>query len=183
THTKTEKKKNPPRQRQPDPTKPAGWTGSVKDIPPIPYRLVDIQEVLTCEQRIVIVEGEGKADLLAQMGVYATCNAGGAGKWTSEHSEYLRGADVVIMPDNDEPGERHATSVAASLLGVAKRVRILELPDLDRGDDIANWLKAGGTRQQLDALIEGAPEARLPYNGPRLASSGEVIRAFAPPAY
>src|SRR5262249_19149843 len=101
----------------------------------------------------------------------------------SEHSEYLRGADVVIMPDNDEPGERHATSVAASLLGVAKRVRILELPDLDRGDDIANWLKAGGTRQQLDALIEGAPEARLHYNGPRLVSSGEFIRAFAPPDY
>jgi hypothetical protein len=32
---------------------------------------------------ILVVEGEGKADLLLAMGIAATCAIGGAGKWRS----------------------------------------------------------------------------------------------------
>ena len=41
-----------------------------------------------------------------KLGVPATCNAGGAGKWRDELSESFRGADVVIIPDRD-PQKRH----------------------------------------------------------------------------
>ena len=67
---------------------------------------------------------------LAKLGIVATCNAGGAGKWKGEHAAHLKGADVVIIPDNDPAGQEHAKTVATSLTGVAKRVRILELPNL-----------------------------------------------------
>ena len=36
--------------------------------------------------------------------VVATTNVGGAGKWKSAYAEVLRGADVVIVADQDEPG-------------------------------------------------------------------------------
>jgi DNA-binding MarR family transcriptional regulator len=171
-------------QRQRDPTKPGGWNWSVKDIPAIPYRMVDVTEAITFERPIAIVEGEAKADALAKIGIYATCNAAGAGKWTSEHSEYLRGGDIIVIRDNDEAGKRHRDSVVASLQGVARRIRTLELPGLQPGRDIKDWLDAGGTREQLDALIERAPEARLPRtSGPKLVTSGEFIRGFIPPDY
>ena len=54
-------------------------------------------------------------------------NSGGVGKWRDEYSERLRGARVVILPDNDDP-ERHAQKVAQHLQGVAAEVLILELP-------------------------------------------------------
>jgi putative DNA primase/helicase len=80
----------------------------------------------------------------------------GGGKWSSAHTDYLRGADVVILPDNDDSGREHAEAVAHSLDGVAARIRILELPGLDAKGDIIDWAKVGGTREQLDALAEQA---------------------------
>jgi len=42
----------------------------------------------------------------------------GAGKWKPEHAEFLRNADVVILPDNDEAGLSHADVVGQSLQGI-----------------------------------------------------------------
>ena len=42
----------------------------------------------------------------------------------------FREADVVVLPDNDDPGRDHARTVAKQLAGIAKRVRVLELPNL-----------------------------------------------------
>jgi hypothetical protein len=77
----------------------------------------------------------------------------GAGKWKSEHSEFLRGADVVILPDNDEPGHNHADAVGASLKGIAAAVRVLKLPGLAAKGDIMDFAKAGGTVEELHHLI------------------------------
>jgi putative DNA primase/helicase len=78
----------------------------------------------------------------------------GAGKWKPEHSEFLRGADVVILPDNDEPGRNHADVVGASLQGIAKSVRVLQLPGLPPKGDIVDWARQGGTVEQLYDLSE-----------------------------
>lgn len=66
--------------------------------------------------------GEKDADNLTKIGIVATCNAGGAHKWRQEHSRFLRGADVVVIPDNDAAGRKHAEAVV-SLVGVAARIR------------------------------------------------------------
>ena len=66
----------------------------------------------------------------------ATCCAGGAKKWRAEHSEYLRGADIVLVPDNDDAGWEHINQVGAALNGIAARIRVLALPDLPPKGDV-----------------------------------------------
>ena len=103
---------------------------------------------------VLIVEGEKDADRLAALGFIATTNAGGAGKWRPEYTAALKGRRVVLLPDNDEPGDRHAHAVAASLQGVAAEVRVLRLPGLLAKGDVSDWLDAGHTRDDLDRLID-----------------------------
>ena len=146
------------RQKRPDPDRPGEWINNVDGVRVIPYRLPQVIEAIANGHPIVVVEGEAKVDLLAEWNVATTCNAGGAGKWKSEHSAFLKGADCIVIPDNDEAGYRHLEQVGASLHGVAARVRVLMLPGLPPKGDIVDWAKAGGTREQLDALIEQAPD-------------------------
>ena len=107
-------------------------------------------------RHIFVVEGEGCVDRLGPA-VTATTNAGGALHWTDEHTEALRGADVVVLPDNDDPGHQHGELVARALHGVASRVRVLHLPDLPPKGDVVDWMAAGGTREKLERLTEAAP--------------------------
>jgi putative DNA primase/helicase len=97
---------------------------------------------------------------MANFGVAATCNAGGAGKWRSEHARYLHGADVVVIPDNDPAGREHGELVAKSLVGTAARTRVLELPGLPEKGDASDWFDCGGTAEQLWRLAERAPDWR-----------------------
>jgi hypothetical protein len=87
------------RQRRPDGS--GGWSWAVKDVRQVPYRLPELIEALAQDRPVVIVEGEKDADALAQWGIPATCNAGGAGKWRDALNEYFRDAGVVIIPDID----------------------------------------------------------------------------------
>jgi hypothetical protein len=140
--------------RQKRPGSNGSWIENVKDAPVVPYRLPELIEAVGNGNTVCVVEGEGKADLLHSWNIAATCCAMGAGKWKSEHSEYLRDADVVILPDNDVAGRKHVDVVAASLQAVGAKVRVLELPDLPDKGDIVNWAKAGGTVEKLHDLIE-----------------------------
>ena len=124
----------------------------------IPYRLPELIEAIAQERPVFIVEGEKDADNLAKLGIAATCNAGGAGKWTAEHAAHLKGADVIVLPDNDEPGRDHVRVVRETLSEVAKRVRVLELPGLPAKGDVSNWLAAGGTAEALWQLVEASAQ-------------------------
>ncbi|MCO6458765.1 MAG: hypothetical protein J5I93_25945 [Pirellulaceae bacterium] len=75
------------RQRRPKPG--GGWEWSVKGVRVVPYRLPEL--LAEPARAVVVAEGEKDCDNLARMGVLATCNASGAGKWTAEHSAFLRG--------------------------------------------------------------------------------------------
>jgi hypothetical protein len=145
-------------QKRPDPDLPGQWNYDVKGVRVVLYRLPELIEAVANGRTICIPEGEAKVDLLQSWNVPATCNAGGAGKWKAEHSEYLRGADVVVVADNDQKGRQHAEQVAASLHDIAASIRMLELPGLAPKGDIIDWHEAGGTVEQLHALI--ASEAR-----------------------
>ena len=58
------------------------------------------------------------------------------------YTQALRGADVVILPDNDEDGHPHATHVAQQLQGQTRRVRIVALPGLPPKGEIRNGRNA-----------------------------------------
>lgn len=130
------------------------WEWSVKGVQQVPYRLPDVAEAIADGQLVIVVEGEKDADALAAWGIAATCNAGGAGKWPDEIAKHFEGADVVILPDNDDAGRKHCSLVGAALKHVAKRVRVLDLPNLPPKGDVSDWIEAGGDVAQFFKLID-----------------------------
>jgi hypothetical protein len=144
------------KQRQPHGD---GWSWNTKGCPTIPYRLPELLNSDTATP-VFVVEGEKDADRLATLGLIVTCNAGGCGKWRIEHTTFLVGRHVVVIPDNDSPGRKHAQQVAESLHGKAASVKLLELPGLTDKGDVSDWLDAGGTHEKLLALAESADEWR-----------------------
>ena len=95
---------------------------------------------------IFLLEGEKDVDSAMDMGLLATTFVGGAGKWRDEYLEYFHGADVVLIPDNDEPGLYGMTEIATKLHGKAARIRMLELPGLGtrqekHGKDFSDWVE------------------------------------------
>jgi hypothetical protein len=162
------------------------------------YRLPDVLKAVAAGATIYLVEGEKDADNLHRLGVMATTNAGGAHKWRSEYSESLRGADVVLLPDNDKAGRDHAAAVATALTGIANRIRILDIaahwPECPAKGDISDWLAAGGTTERLAAMVEVLPDWRTNSQNSEFAASpwpvmereafhglaGKVVETIAP---
>lgn len=147
------------RQRQPDGT----W--SLKGIDRVPYRL---PELLAEPDRIVFIpEGEKDVDRLRELGLIASCNPGGAGKWRPEFAKYFKGRHVVVLPDNDDAGRGHARDVAANLAPVTAEIRVVELPGLPPKGDVSDWLNAGGTRDELERMVQAtAPIERADIKTP-----------------
>lgn len=143
------------RQRRPDGT--GSWLWSTKGIRQVPYRLPELIEARG--DRIFVAEGEKDCDALVRCGLFATCNAGGAGKWRAEFAPYFAGADAVVIADNDEAGQTHAQAVAESIVSVAQSVRILNLPGLPPKGDFSDWTSDGGSLPELEDLIA----ATLPF--------------------
>jgi hypothetical protein len=148
------------------------------------YRIDEVKEQIALGRRIAVAEGEKDCDNLWAVGIPATCNAHGASapgkkpKWTKEHSEQLRGANIVVFNDNDPPGYEHAETTCKLSVGIAKRVGRLDLaqhwPNMPPGKDVSDWLHAGHTREELDALIAAAPDY-LPQPKPREQGVPELI--------
>ncbi len=131
-----------------------GWIWNLAGIAPVPFRL---HKILATE-RIAVVEGEKDVLTLESIGIPATCNSGGAGKFGPELVHWFKGKSIFILPDNDKPGRDHALQVAALRKPVAASVRIVELPDLDHKEDISDFLETGATREDLSELYADAPE-------------------------
>ena len=162
------------RQRKPDGR--GGYVWSMKDVKRVPYQLPDLLAAVSGGKVIYIVEGEKDADALRALGLAATTNSGGAGKWLSTFSAYLQGAFVVILPDNDEPGTKHAEQVAHSLVGSAKEIRILALPQLPPKGDVSDWLTSGHSGDELETLVKQTAVFSLPPAAEILDMAPATIR-------
>jgi KaiC/GvpD/RAD55 family RecA-like ATPase len=138
-------------QGRPDPS--GAWVWNLKGVAPVPYWLPE----LVASPFAAIVEGEKDADNLHRIGVTATCNNGGAGKFSPELAPWFTRKDVAIFPDFDTPGREHALNVAELLSAVATTVKIIELPGLPLKGDVSDWLAAGGTADKLRELYRKAP--------------------------
>lgn len=141
------------RQRRPDGK--SGWIWNLEGVRRVPYRLPELLRT-PLDEWVLVVEGEKDADRLASLGLMATTNCGGAGKWRAEYNEHFHGRRVAVVPDNDEPGRKHAEQVARELCGVAAEVRVVALPGLALKGDVSDWLDTDGTRERLLELVEKA---------------------------
>lgn len=138
---------------------------------PTLYNLPKVLASVQAGTSIYVVEGEKAADRLIEAGLVATTNAGGANKWTAEYADFLTGANVVILPDHDDPGEKHAALVLKSVQGKANSVKVLRLPGLQQKEDVYDWLTTRGhTAEELSSLADQTPEAPQEETAPAKAS-------------
>ena len=156
------------------------------------YRWPQIVAAIAEDREIAIVEGEKDADRLWSIGIPATCNFDGASdvienpkakpKWKAEYSQALRGAQIIVLNDSDAPGYAHADNICNLSLGIAKRVRRLDLkddwPEIPKGGDVSDWLAIGGehTPEQLKELIAAAPDYAAGDNPKRLQATRHRVK-------
>ena len=141
------------RQHRPDGQ--GGWIWNLDGVRCVPYRLPELLKS-SMQDFVFIAEGEKDCDRLSGMGFTATTCPMGAGKWLNEYNKYFEGRLVVILPDNDTAGKKHAEQVANSLYGIAGEVKIVDLPGLPEKGDVSDWLDAGHDKTELIQLIDQA---------------------------
>lgn len=129
------------------------------------YNLPAVEQAVNNQQPVWIVEGEKDVDTLQGLGITATCNKGGAGKWPDGLNASFLNAIVVICPDVDEPGQKHGKIVAKAVGGYAKEVRLVnlrrakgvKLPDKgDVSDLVAQFEQPEDAAAALSQLMEEA---------------------------
>ena len=96
------------RQRRP---KEGGWIWNMKDVQRVLYRLPELRAA-DPKEPVFVTEGEKDADRLADLGLVATTNVGGAGKWRTEYTEELQDRVLVLLEDNDAAGHGHVQKIA-----------------------------------------------------------------------
>ena len=128
--------------------------------------------------RVLIVEGESTAcaaGLILTDWVITTWH-GGAGAVNRIDLEPLRGRDVCLWPDNDEPGIKAMNTLAERLQDIASKVQVIVLPreQLAIGWDLADGLKQGITKDDVMELIDNKPvliEEKKEFQYPLMSDS------------
>lgn len=145
------------------------YTPGLQSLKPPLYRLY---ELINSTETVYVVEGEKDCDTLAAMGRIATTSPkGAAGRWDENYIRYLRARDVVIISDNDKPGQNYASNIIEALKGEAHSLRHIPAKQIfphlkNKGDisDIVDVLGREKTAELLDEQIRKTP----PINSQRL---------------
>lgn len=145
---------------------------------------------------VFLVEGEKDVDTIRAIGKAAASLPDGAkSKWHTRYGEALKGRTVVIIPDNDTPGQELAQRVAGELHKVASSVKVIDLtqiwPELpDHGDttDLIEHMGPEAGMSGILTLAKDSPEWELPatkkQEHPRrlkVISAPELQKAKLPP--
>lgn len=160
----------PKRFLQRRPNGDGDWVWNLRGIEPLLYRLPEIAKANT----IVICEGERDCNNVVKFFVMeSTTNPMGAGKWKTHYRKYFKGKSVWIIPDNDidSKGLHHAQDVANNLNGIAKTVKIVDLPKELSGrnvKDISDYIEAGGTKELFLELVEKTKEYTVKSKDPSI---------------
>ena len=121
-------------------------------------RLYPTNQIASTLDPILVCEGELKALLALQLGYQAVSPTSGAANWSADWNSSFKDRDVVIVYDADEPGDIGSEKVAASLISIAKSVRVVKLPVKPPLKDLPDYLLLdGGSVEDLNKLIRDTP--------------------------
>jgi hypothetical protein len=139
------------------------WSLEGMPISAIPLWGAELLPDIPPEVRVFVVEGEKAAKACRAMGLFAVCHPGGAStKDFGASFEALRGRDVVLWPDNDDPGRKFMDAVRGQLRGVARSVVTIFPTVPDKGDAV-EYFGAGHSVADLLAQVPVPPRPVLEY--------------------
>lgn len=137
---------------------------------------------------VVVCEGEKAADAAASLlpDHVATCWPNGSKAWNKTDFAPLKGRDVLLWPDNDEPGTTCMNELAQHLLTIgAQRVQLVDLAVFQQRPGIASGkptLSRGGEWPEgADAADAQASGWTAPHIA-ELLKTGELFRLPGKPA-
>jgi hypothetical protein len=169
------------KQRRPTSNGGQPWTWNLKGVTRLPFRLPE----LAGHARLFVCEGEKDVNRLWSLGLPATCNSGGAGKWDAVESAALVAAGVrecVLLQDDDPPGAAHVAAGARHLAdaGIAT-VTVPPFFHAGDGGDVSDWLDAGHTVAELEALAGACDPSACPRCGSEMCTGCEPPDLDTPP--
>ncbi len=114
------------------------------------------------DEIIYIVEGETCAEFLKRRGFTVTTNMGGSNGWKATDPKcftYFKNRNVVILPDNDEAGEKHLQQIYVSIKDYVASIKVLRLPRLKPKQDIVDWNPkiTGEAKREFSQLVADCP--------------------------
>jgi len=143
-----------------------GWVSGYPSDPRPLYGLPTLKNA----HRVYVTEGEKSAEAGRTLGLVTTTSAGGSS--AAKHTDWspLAGKDVVILPDNDQAGEKYAADVKRLLgeLQPAPLVRVVNLDVPEKGD-LVEWLEARDAKptediaEELEELVNKTPLEQLTF--------------------
>lgn len=120
------------------------------------YRLPQLIKAVQEGYPVYYVEGEKDVDTLRKFGRTAT-TAGGAGDWKPEYAKYFKGATVIVLEDNDEPGRKLREQVVRDLLKYAFLVKWTITSEQEHGD-VTDYIAEDHTIEDINQLVSAAAE-------------------------
>jgi len=148
------------------------------------YRLPELLQ-LPASELVFICEGEKAADAACQLGLLATTSAHGAQSPQKTDWSPLAGRQCVLLPDNDDAGDKYAGAVATVLNGLSPpaTVKSVELPGLPPGGDMADWLESrpDASVQQLRSEVLSLTEQEA--NVTQTSQGDETLHVRQFPVY
>ena len=156
-----------------------GLTPAVRKQVPI-YRYAEVRREIAAGQSVWMVEGEGCADALWNIGIPATTTLGGSKKYRSygNYAQDLEGARLVLCPDLDQVGMVHMEEIAQDFpkakwcYPYPESLRWQNLPK-HSGLDIADWIAESATAEQIRAAV--GERRQLGSSSPAIAKSLDLL--------
>lgn len=160
------------------------WGRSRWGVAALPYRLPEMIAAVKEGRTVWVVPSERDADAMAQLGLVATCALGDHdkkdGAWKPEFCRWLEGSrkTVVIVARKDPApkphdykaamrayqGQRAGEHARQMMCAAGLRCACVVLPDRAgvRIAGPADWVTAGGTKNELQAAVKNAPPWSCP---------------------
>jgi putative DNA primase/helicase len=105
---------------------------------------------------VVVVEGEKCAEAVIQAGYHAVTWSGGCSAIAKSDFSPLHGKQIILWPDNDEPGIKAMDTLRAMLVGKARSIKTITPPD----DKPQGWDAADTDEDEISRLISTAEEPK-----------------------
>lgn len=158
-----------------------GWIiGGMREPRPL-YRLPDLADA----KLVFVAEGEKCVEAARSIGLVATTSPHGSKSAEKADWSPLAGKQVVILPDNDQPGRAYGDAVASLLVRLkpAPVVKLVDLPDLPEGGDLVDWIDAHHDVAEPDELrrqVEDLVDAAEPIETANLTRPQPVVLRWRP---